>query len=82
MDTKQYKEALNADAKFLLKMVELKQFILIERLITNGVCSVFQIIEDANKWMIMHDIAPTDEKAMEDFANNEAYCTLLYFLIK
>jgi len=82
IDTEQYKRALGADADFLLKMVDSKQWILIERLVRNGVCSVFHIIEDANEWMIENNVVPTDEKAMEDFATQQVYCKLLYYLIK
>jgi len=82
LDIEQYKKALEADPNFLLKMIEQKQWILIERLVRNGVVSAFKIIEDANAWMIEHKVVPTDEEAMETFATDEAYCKLLYYLIK
>jgi len=81
IDTDQYKKAIKADPNFLLQMVELKQWTLIERLMRNGVCSVFKIIEDANEWMVNNNVHPTDKKAIENFATEEAYCKLLYYLI-
>jgi len=82
LDIEQYKKALTADPNFLLQLIESKQFTFIEKLMRNGVCSAFQIVEDANYWMIKHNVVPSDERAMENFVTKEAYCKLLYYLIR
>jgi len=79
----QYKSAMEADPKVLLKMItNQKNFPFIDQLLKNEICSFYEIVQQAHEYMRENDLDCTDDDAVTQFGEEQPFCMLLYYMIK
>jgi len=74
INTKRWEEVLEADERFLLKLMKDERYSHVERVVRNGVCTIEQIREKA--------LSRMDEIDLIDFEKNEPFCDLLCRMIR
>jgi len=82
VDVEQYKHTHEANPALLLKMVWHKNYTFIERVLKNGECCAYDIVEKALARMKQRNINCQDKRAVAKFHKEEPFSKLLYYTIK
>jgi hypothetical protein len=82
IDVQHYKSTLEADPYFLLDMLRENNITFIERVVRNGLCSFYDIVQKAILRMEEQHLDCTVKSDIDNFASKEPFIELLYFMIK